>query len=121
MNIKKFFALALLLGAAYAFSGCSREKSSEKDILEFWVDGVQYEKSGANFAKFYPKLSQDHWDRWPAMPAAPSKVVVSPRASISPPATERRDFEQGVVYTVTAEDGTTATFTVKANRDEYLD
>ena len=121
MNIKKFIALALLAGAAFAFSGCKKEKSSEKDILEFWVDGVQYEKSGANFAKFYPKLSQDSWDRWPAMPAAPSKVVVSPKASISPPITERRDFEQGVSYTVTAEDGTTATFTVKAQRDEYLD
>ena len=44
MKLNKFFATALF-GAALAFSGCKKEKSSDKDILEFWVDNVQYDKT----------------------------------------------------------------------------
>jgi len=120
MNIKKFFAIALM-GAALAFSGCKKEKSSDKDILEFWVDNVQYDKSGTNFVKFYPKVSENNWGGFPAMPVAPSKVEISPKASIEPPMTERQNFEQGVTYTVTAEDGSKQTFIVRAQRNEYLD
>ena len=44
MKLKKFYAIALL-GSALAFSGCNNEKSSDKDILEFWVDNVQFDKT----------------------------------------------------------------------------
>ena len=121
MKVNMFFAIALL-GATVVFSGCKdKEHSNEKDILEFWVNGVQYEKTGTNFVKFYPKLSENTWDGWPVMPAAPSKVEISPKASIKPPIAERQDFEKGVTYTVTAEDGSVQTFTVTAQRNTYLD
>ena len=120
MKVSKFFTIALL-GAAFAFSGCFLEKSSEKDILEFWVNNVQYDKSGTDFIKFYPKMSENNWGAFPVTPVAPSKVEISPKASISPPITEAQDFEKGVTYTVTAEDGSTQTFTVRAQRNEFLD
>ena len=120
MNIKKFFAISLM-GAAVAFSGCTKIKSSENDILEFWVDNVQYDKSGTNFIKFYPKASENNWGGFPVAPITPSKVVISPKASIDPPITAMQNFEQGVTYKVTAEDGSTQTFTVTAQRNAYLD
>ena len=121
MNIKKFFAIALM-GAAVAFSGCTKIKSSENDILEFWVNGVQYEKSsGTNFIKFFPKLLENDWGAFPVTSVAPSKVVISPKAKIDPPITATQNFEQGASYTVTAEDGATQTFTVTAQRNPYLD
>jgi len=44
MKLNKFYAIALLR-SALAFSWCNNENSSEKDILEFWVDNVQYDKT----------------------------------------------------------------------------
>ena len=121
MKVRHFFAHALL-GAALCFSGCALTKSNEADILEFWVNGVQYERSGTNFVKFFQKLSENDWGTFPATSVAPSKVVISPKASIDPPITEARNFEQGVTYTVTAEDGTTTqTFTVTAQRNLYFE
>ena len=78
MKHTKFFAIALF-GSALAFSGYTKEKSSEKDILEFWVDNVQYDKTGTNFVKFYPKVSENNWGGFPAMPVAPSEVEISPK------------------------------------------
>jgi len=121
MKVRRFLAIALL-GAAVAFSGCKKEKSSDKDILEFWVNGVEYVKSGTNFTKFFPKLSNDNWGAdFPATPVEPSKVVISPKANISPALNVPQDFERGATYTVTAEDGSTQTFTVTAQRNAYLD
>jgi len=120
MNIRHFFAHALL-GAALAFSGCTKTKSSEADILEFWVNGVQYERSGTSFVKFFPKLLENDWGAFPATPVAPSRVEITPRASIAPPITEARNFEQGATDTITAEDGSMQTFTVTAQRNPYLD
>ena len=120
MNINKFFALALI-GAALCFSGCTKVKSTENDILEFWVNGVQYDKTGTNFAKFYPKLSENNWGGFPQTSVAPSKVEISPKAKIEPPITAPQNFEKGVNYKVTAEDGATQTFTVTAQRNSYLD
>jgi len=121
MTVRRFLATALL-GAAVAFSGCKKEKSNENDILEFWVNGVEYVKSGANFTKFFPKLSNDNWGNdFPATLVAPSKVVISPKASISPAANVPQEFEKGVTYTVTAENGAQRTFTVTAQRNTHLD
>ena len=120
MNINKFFALALI-GAALCFSGCRKVKSSENDILEFWVGNVQFDKTGTSFVKFYPKQSENNWGGFPATLVAPSKVEISPKAKIEPPITEARNFEQGATYTVTAEDGSTQTFTVTAQRNAHLD
>ena len=118
MSVKKFFVIALI-GTAVAFSGC--KKSSENDILEFWVNNVKYDKSGTSFVKFYPKMSENNWGGFPAAPVAPSKVEISPKASISPAVNVPQNFEQGVTYTVTAEDGSKQTFFVKAQRNMYFD
>ena len=83
MNTKKFLAIALLGAAVYAFSGCRRQ-SNEADILEFWVNGVQYERSGTNFIRSFPKLSENDWGAFPTVSVAPSRVVISPRATIDP-------------------------------------
>ena len=45
---------------------------------------------------------------------APSKVVLSNFATLSPSPLEIRDFSQEVQYTVTAEDGSTAVWTIRA-------
>jgi len=78
MKLNKFSVIALF-GSALAFSGYTKEKSSEKDILEFWVDNVQYDKTGTNCNKFYPKVSENNWGGFPAMLVASSKVEISPK------------------------------------------
>ena len=97
------------------------EKSNEKAIKEFWVNDVEYTISGTNITHLYPKYSENTWTGWTSMPVAPSKVVLSPKASIDPPTTAQRDFEQGVTYTVTAEDGSKQQYKVKAERTMYVE
>lgn len=48
-------------------------------------------------------------------------IEISPRATISPEVTEARDFSQNVVYTITAQDGTTADWTIKMREPSFLD
>ena len=120
--MKKSFIISVLLVAFVAgFNACGKkEKSSEKDILEFWVGNVKYNIEGTNITYLYPKFDENQWTGWVAMPAAPSKVELSSGASINPPITEKRDFEAGVTYTVTAEDGSQKTYKVKAEKPAYL-
>ena len=117
----KYLIIALLAIVA-GFSACGNKvKSSEKDILEFWVGDVKYNINGTNITYLYTKASENSWDGWISMPAAPSKVEFSPGASIEPPVTDRQNFENEVEYTVTAEDGSTKTYKVKVDRTQYLD
>jgi len=123
MKTKIFLtAAAVLLSASLGLGSCKKvKKSSEKAIVEFWVNGVQYQISGTNITYMYPKISEDVWTGYPAMPIAPSKVVISPGAKLDPPATTARDFVQEQIYTVIAEDGTRQTYRVKAERVPYVD
>ena len=118
----KYLAIVLLAIIA-GFGSCNskKEKSSEKAILEFWVNGVQYTITGTNITHFYPKTSADTWTGWVSMPVAPSKVALSPGATLDPPATVVRDFLQEQIYTVTAEDGTKQQYKVKVDRTQYVD
>ena len=124
MKVKQI-ALALALAAFVGVGAVSckkKEKSSEANIIEFWVSGVQYTINGTSIVHRYPKSAPDTWATVPPMPIEPSKVVLSPGARLDPPITQKQDFEKGVTYTVTAEDGTRKTYTVKAERTmEYVD
>jgi Domain of unknown function (DUF5018) len=46
-------------------------------------------------------------------------ITISEKANISPATDVVQDFSKDVIYTVTAEDGTTKSFTVKANTDGF--
>lgn len=46
-------------------------------------------------------------------------ITISEKATISPATDQAQDFSNPVTYTVTAEDGSTQAFTVKANTDGY--
>ena len=111
-----------LLATVTVLSSCggSKEKSNEKAILEFWVNGVEYTISGTNITHLYPKTAENTWTGWVTMPAAPSKVVLSRGATLDPPATASRDFLQEQIYTVTAEDGSKQTYKVKADKTPYV-
>jgi len=117
----KYLVIALLATVSVLVScGSKKEKSSEKAILEFWVGDVKYQISGTNITYLYPKTVENTWTGWVAMPVAPSKVVLSAGATIDPPATAARNFEQEQTYTVTAEDGSKQTYKVKADKTPYV-
>ena len=121
--MKSKYLIIALLATVAVIGSCRKkvEKSSEKAILEFWVGGVQYEPNGNSFTHLYPKTAPNTWTGWVSMPAAPSKVVLSAGATLDPPATAARDFEQEQTYTVTAQDGSKQTYKVKAERTQYLE
>ena len=116
----KYLVFALIATVTFFGCGGSSEKSSEKAILEFWVNGVEYTISGTNITHIYPKTGENTWTGWVTMPVAPSKVVLSPGATLDPPASTRLDFLQEQTYEVTAADGSKQTFKVKAERTPYV-
>jgi hypothetical protein len=84
-------------------------KSAACEIVSFVVNDTVWNIDGTNIAYEYPPAR-------PKTPLTPT-ITLSPGATVNPPTTEAKDFftEQGVTYTVTAEDGeTTKTYTVKA-------
>jgi len=115
------FSALLVLFAGFISCGGKNNKSGENSIREFWVGDVKYQISGTNITYFYPKAERDTWTGLVSMPVAPSKVVHS-GASIDPPITAPQDFfkEGGVTYTVTAENGDSKTYTVKADKAEFI-
>jgi len=113
--------VAVIVGFGFASCGNKKEKSDEKDIIKFSVNGVAYNKSGSSFTYTYPKTGAGAWTppipNWPVAPT----IEISKDATISPSAETKQNFEAAAVtYTVTAQDGSTATFTVKADRSTEI-
>jgi PKD repeat protein len=106
------------LFAVVALCSCNKDeddkpKSTACDIVSFSVNGVAWDISGANITHVYPSET--------AATSMTPTVTLSPYATINPPANEAQNFfaPQGVIYTVTAEDGTTTkTYTAKATVQE---
>ena len=122
MKSNSKYLIIVFVALVAGFNACgSKEKSSENDILEFWVGNVEYSIKGTNITYLYPKSNEDTWTGWVSMPVAPSKVRLSPGATIHPPTTATQNFENEVSYTVTAEDGSHQTYKVKVDRTPYLD
>ena len=107
-----FLALLLVMGALF-FSSCKKEElSSKKEILSFFFEAsknAQLERvflgeiNGTAISAEVPFAI----DLTRLIPT----IEISPRATLSPAAGQITDFTGPVVYTVTAEDGSTKTFT----------
>lgn len=120
----RLFVVALLV-AVVGFGGCKKDpkKSSECDILEFKLNGVEYQKNGTTFSKMFGKSDALTWDTGcPTTPAKP-EIRLSPKAKIV--GTPNEDTLIGfdglnenfsVTYKVEAEDGTPQNWTVSAQR-----
>jgi hypothetical protein len=115
--MKKYFrqTLTALLCGAMFFASCKDEpevvKSSDCEIVSFSVNALTWNISGTNITHTYPAETQ-------VGPLTPT-INLSPGATVNPPAEAEQNFftEQGVTYTVTAEDGvTTKTYTARATR-----
>ena len=107
-----FLALLLLVGAAF-FSSCKKEElSSKKEILSLIFEASKNPQLDRNFLG---DINGTVVSAEVAFGVDISKLVptieISPRATLSPSAGSLTDFTGPVVYTVTAEDGTTKTFT----------
>jgi formylglycine-generating enzyme required for sulfatase activity len=87
-----------------AYTGC--------DIVSFSVDGEEWDIDGTDITRAYPEGTT-------ATNLTPV-ITLSPGATVNPPSGEAQNFftDEGVAYTVTAEDGqTTKTYTAKATID----
>jgi len=107
-----FLALFLLSGAVFLSSCQKEELSGKKEILSFIFEASKNAQLDRNF------LGDINGTNVSAEIAFGTDVVqliptieISPRATVSPAAGQVTDFTGPVIYTVTAEDGTTKTFT----------
>ena len=122
----RLFIVALLV-CVIGFSGCpgSKEKSSEKAISVFKVNGKQYqvnENANPKTINFkYDKLSAGTWDGMPSSAMAPD--ITWNGAKIEPEPSVAQNFHiEGftVKYKETAEDGTFVEYTVIVDREPTL-
>jgi hypothetical protein len=93
---------------------CSKKdeiKSSECEIVSFTVDGVEWDIYNKEITYAYPPETEEISMR--------PTITLSPGATVSPESGMARNFftNEGITYTVTAEDGVTKKiYTVKATR-----
>jgi hypothetical protein len=108
-----------LMAAVIGLGACGGDdpKSSECEILTFTVDGVAYSINGTSITHKYDKIAPDTYQGMPTWPVAP-QITYSEKATIDPLPSVAKNFEEGATYTVTAEDGTTKTYTVTVDRGE---
>jgi hypothetical protein len=87
----------------------TRTPYSGNDILSFTVSEANWVINGSEITYVYPTGTN------PATPLTPI-IALSPGATVNPASGVVQNFfaETGVTYTVTAENGTTKTYTVKA-------
>jgi len=115
--MKKFTFFMFAFMAVFAFSACSDDddditKSSEKQIIEFSVNGTNAEIDQTN-----KKITL-------TLPAGTEitklkpQVKISDKASVNPISEAETDFTNAVTYTVTAEDGSAQDYVVAINVQE---
>jgi len=110
--MKKLFIFSALLVVFVGFTACGggggTEKSSEKDILSFKVDGVPWDinPNTRNITKEYPKGTTN-------LNFVPT-IEFSPKATVEPKSGVSKDFSTDQTYTVTAEDGSTKEYKATA-------
>lgn len=107
-----FLALLLLVGAAFMNSCQKEELSSKKEILAFIFEASKNAQLERNFLGDIvgTNISAEVAFGVDITQLVPT-IETSPRATVSPASGMVTDFTGPIVYTVTAEDGTTKTFT----------
>lgn len=108
-----FLALFLLVGAVF-FNSCKKEElSSKKEILAFIFEASKNAQLERNFLGdiVSTNISAEVAFGVNTTQLIPT-IEISPRATVSPASGQLTDFSGPVVYTVTAEDGTTKIFSV---------
>ena len=117
-----FVGVMIGLGAC---GGKKPQQSSDKEITEVVIGTQKYTKDGTVFSWHYPKTGPGSGaGEWASEPTWPAQIQITHTGkSISPAGntiTLNTSSGATVPYTVTAEDGTSKTFTIKATRDATL-
>lgn len=94
--------------AQYMVEAVVHDADNEKSILSFVIDGVEGEIN--EIAKTVSLTMPESTDVTNLVPT----IEVSEGATVSPASGEAQDFTSPVAYTVTAQNGTTAVYTVTA-------
>jgi len=114
--VRKITLLALfLLAGAMFLSSCKKEElSSKKEILSFFFEAS---KNAQLDRVFLGEINGTNCSAEVAFGIDVTRLTptieISPRATLSPSADQVTDFSGPVIYTVTAEDGTTKTFSAQ--------
>jgi hypothetical protein len=107
-----FLALFLLVGAVFMSSCKKEELSSKKEVLSFIFEAS---KNAQLDRKILGDIVETNISAEVTFGADITQLIpsieISPRATLSPAAGQTTYFTLPVVYTVTAEDGTTKSFT----------
>ena len=131
INLKNVATFVVSLAICLAtFTGCQKEeskpnngptKSNEKQITSFKITVPPREGTINELAK---TIIIDNIPMGTIVTALVPNITVSEKATISPASGIAQDFTNPVIYTVTAEDETTTTYTVSVNvldeRDEWI-
>jgi len=115
--MKKLFVFSFLVVVFVGFTACSssKEKSSDKVITKFTVSGVDYTINNTSITHLYSKTAADTWPGAPTTKVAPT--IVWKGAKIEPLPEVTQDFlSAAVTYTITAEDGSKQSYSVKAEK-----
>lgn len=100
-------SLVMLLAAVVLLAGCTK-KSSEKQILSFSFYAPEVEATVMESEKIIVATVPGGTDVTALVPT----ITVSDKATVNPASGVRQDFTNPVTYTVTAENGTQADYTV---------
>jgi hypothetical protein len=106
MKSRRFVAGMLVMAAVLGCDtgGGSIPKSGEKAITAFYINDVPGVITGTAIALTLPYGTHKT--------SLSPQITVSDKAAVSPASGTAQDFSATVTYTVTAEDGTTAQYTV---------
>ncbi len=120
-NLKiTFLSLFVLIGTSITISSCSSDddsgpaQSSDKLITSFVFSNLNPPVGGTITANAITVTVGSNTDVTNLVPT----IVISPEATVSPASGAAQNFSSPVTYTVTAEDGSTANYTVTVSRTQ---